>query len=41
MPIPLLEARDVSNAVLYLVSDDGRYVTGTTLSIDGGRTNKA
>ena len=40
MPIPLLEARDVSNAVLYLVSDDGRYVTGTTLSIDGGRTNK-
>jgi len=40
MPIPLLDARDVSNAVLYLVSDDGRYVTGTTLSIDGGRTNK-
>jgi SDR family mycofactocin-dependent oxidoreductase len=40
MPIGLLDSRDVSNAVLYLVSDEGRYVTGTTLPIDGGRTNK-
>ncbi|GAA1171490.1 SDR family oxidoreductase [Pseudonocardia alaniniphila] len=40
MPIDLLDSRDVSNAVLYLVSDEGRYVTGTTLPIDGGRTNK-
>jgi (+)-trans-carveol dehydrogenase len=27
---------DVSNAVLYLVSDDGRYITGTTHIVDGG-----
>ncbi|WP_433297607.1 mycofactocin-coupled SDR family oxidoreductase [Pseudonocardia sp. CA-142604] len=40
MPIDVLDSRDVSNAVLYLVSDEGRYVTGTTLPIDGGRTNK-
>lgn len=29
---------DVANAVLYLVSDDSRYVTGTVLTIDGGLT---
>jgi SDR family mycofactocin-dependent oxidoreductase len=40
MPIRLLDTRDVSNAVLYLVSDDGRYVTGTTMSVDAGRNNK-
>jgi len=26
--------------ILYLVSDDGRYVTGVTLPVDGGFTNK-
>ncbi|MCU1691817.1 MAG: Short-chain dehydrogenase/reductase [Frankiales bacterium] len=36
MPVALLEARDISNAVLYLVSDEGRYVTGITLPIDAG-----
>lgn len=40
MPVGLLGARDVSNAVLYLVSDDGRYVTGTTMSVDAGQNNK-
>jgi SDR family mycofactocin-dependent oxidoreductase len=40
MPVGLLETRDVSNAVLFLVSDEGRYVTGTTLSVDGGQNNK-
>lgn len=29
---------DVANAVLYLASDDGRYVNGTTLVIDNGET---
>jgi len=36
MPVPALEAVDISNAVLYLVSDDGRYVTGTTHTVDAG-----
>lgn len=40
LPVPMLEAVDISNAILYLVSDDGRYVTGVTLPVDAGFTNK-
>lgn len=40
MPVDLISPRDVSNAVLYLVSDEGRYVTGTTSCIDAGFSNK-
>ena len=36
LPVPWIEAVDVSNAVLYLASDEARYVTGTTLVIDAG-----
>jgi (+)-trans-carveol dehydrogenase len=36
MPIPWLEPIDISNALLYLTSDDGRYVTGVALPVDGG-----
>jgi SDR family mycofactocin-dependent oxidoreductase len=36
MPIPWVEAVDVSNAVLYLASDEARYVTGVALPVDGG-----
>jgi SDR family mycofactocin-dependent oxidoreductase len=36
MPVAAAEAVDISNAVLYLVSDDGRYVTGTTHVVDAG-----
>lgn len=36
MPIDWVESGDVSNAVLFLCSDQSRYVTGTTLPIDGG-----
>jgi SDR family mycofactocin-dependent oxidoreductase len=35
--VPAIEPVDVSNAVLYLVTDAGRFVTGTTLVIDAGR----
>jgi SDR family mycofactocin-dependent oxidoreductase len=36
LPVPAIEAVDISNAVLYLVSDEGRYVTGTTHVVDAG-----
>jgi SDR family mycofactocin-dependent oxidoreductase len=40
LPIPWVEARDISNAVLWLASDEARYVTGVTLPIDAGSTQK-
>ena len=40
LPIPWIEMRDVSSAVLYLASDDSRYVTGLTLAVDAGFLNK-
>ena len=40
LPLPWIEKRDVSAAVLYLASDDSRYVTGLTLAVDGGFLNK-
>jgi SDR family mycofactocin-dependent oxidoreductase len=36
LPVDMIEASDVSNALLYLVSDLGRYVTGSTLPVDAG-----
>ena len=36
MPVPWVESVDISNAVLYLASDEARYVTGTTTVIDAG-----
>lgn len=36
LPVAALEPGDVTNAVLYLVSDEGRYVTGVTHLIDAG-----
>jgi SDR family mycofactocin-dependent oxidoreductase len=38
LPAPLIEASDVSNAVLYLMSDESRYVTGLELKVDAGVT---
>jgi NAD(P)-dependent dehydrogenase (short-subunit alcohol dehydrogenase family) len=36
MPTPGLDSIDVSKPVLYLVSDAGRFVTGTTLVVNAG-----
>ncbi|MBV8346107.1 MAG: mycofactocin-coupled SDR family oxidoreductase, partial [Mycolicibacterium sp.] len=36
MRIPYIEPEDISNAVLWLASDEARYVTGVQLRVDGG-----
>lgn len=36
LPVPFVEPMDVTNAVLYLISDAARYVTGMTLPVDAG-----
>ena len=36
MPIGWVEAVDITNAVLFLASDEARYITGVTLPIDAG-----
>jgi (+)-trans-carveol dehydrogenase len=36
LPIGWVEPEDISNAVLFLASDEARYVTGVTLPIDAG-----
>lgn len=36
MPLGYVEASDISAAVLYLLSDESRYVTGTQLRVDAG-----
>ena len=37
LPIDYLEPVDVSNTIVYLASDAGRYVTGQAFAIDGGQ----
>jgi (+)-trans-carveol dehydrogenase len=36
LPIPWVEPVDISNAVLFLASDEARYITGVTLPVDAG-----
>jgi len=40
IPVPWVEPVDVANAVLFLASDESRYVTGLTLWVDAGLGTK-
>jgi SDR family mycofactocin-dependent oxidoreductase len=40
LPVPWVEPVDVANAVVFLASDQGRYITGTQLVVDAGLTQK-
>ena len=40
LPIPWVEPIDVSNAVLFLASDEARYVTGVAFPVDAGMALK-
>ena len=37
-PVEMVDPRDISNAVLWLASDEARYVTGLELTVDAGNT---
>ncbi len=36
MPVPYIDAVDISNAILFLASEEARYVTGMQLRVDAG-----
>ena len=40
LPVPWVEAEDIANAVIFLASDEGRYITGVALPVDAGYTLK-
>jgi (+)-trans-carveol dehydrogenase len=36
LPVGWVEPEDISNAILFLVSDEGRFITGVALPVDAG-----
>ena len=36
LPVPWVEPNDISEAVLFLVADTGRYITGSQIPVDAG-----
>jgi (+)-trans-carveol dehydrogenase/(-)-trans-carveol dehydrogenase len=40
LPIPWVDPVDISNAVLFLASDESRYITGVALPVDAGAVIK-
>lgn len=40
LPVQILQADDIANAVAWLVSDQARYITGITMPVDAGCVNK-
>lgn len=41
LPVPWVDSEDVSHAVLWLASDESRFVTGATVPVDAGAAVKA
>ena len=41
LPIPWVESVDISNALVFLASDEARYITGVTLPVDAGAIIKS
>lgn len=41
LPVPWVEPVDVSNVVVFLASDEARYITGTQIVVDAGLLAKA
>lgn len=40
IPVEAVDPIDVTNAILWLVSDDARYITGTVVPVDAGSVNR-
>lgn len=40
LPVEMLEPNDISDVVLFLVSDAGKYISGSTVLIDAGAMSK-
>lgn len=40
LPVPWVEPVDIANAVVFLASEQGRYITGTQIVVDAGLTQK-
>lgn len=40
MGVPWVESRDVSAAVIFLCSDEARYITGASIAVDAGASAK-
>jgi SDR family mycofactocin-dependent oxidoreductase len=40
LPVPWVQPEDISRAVVFLTSQDARYITGTELKVDAGYTIK-
>lgn len=40
LPVPLIEDRDISEAMVYLCGQSGRYITGIMLPVDAGYAAK-
>ena len=38
LPVETVDPRDISNAVLFLASDEAHYVTGLEFTVDAGNT---